>query len=214
MGGIKNTQSCVVRCICVPEWSQTHSNLSLSDNHSYQLKVGRLQLRPGYTPNHFRLLHRSPHIILFVRIVSCWLGNMGRRAGTEQNGILIRNNNPDRPRCSLNVLIVHRRRHEGRSRGKSVNKRNLISDQRTQSGAALAARIMRSHQQHFITRGIAKQRAPAPSLFPSHFHFLWFAHRRPRPIALPQPRQILSVLGGEKCWLTAQRQAYLAAWAP
>lgn len=50
---------------------------------------------------------------------------------------------------------------------------------------------------HFITRGIAKQHAPAPSLFPSHFHFLWLAHRRPHPNMPPQPRQILPVLQGK-----------------
>lgn len=68
----------------------------------------------------------------------------------EQNGILIRNNNLDRPRCSLNVLTVHGRRHEGRSRGKKCQQTqpNLRPENAERS----------------------RPRSPRPALTPAAFH--------------------------------------------
>lgn len=128
------------------------------------------------------------------------------------NGVLIINNEPATPSCcflttagkALRQLI-----------GERVNKCDLICDQRKhtckwaktkqkrtslaplRNAPAPAALQHKALVWHFITREIAKQRAPAPSLFPSHFHFLWFAQHRPHPNMPPQPRQILCVLWGK-----------------
>lgn len=164
------------------------------------------KLKKTNKKNNRRLTSLSLLVCLYCVVLTV---SSGKISWHGTNGVLIINNTPDTQAAML-VLSCPYCAGRKELRGKRANKSNLISEikethLKTKRAAVApwcntltpAALQNKALLWHFITRGITKQRAPAPSLFPSHFHFLWFAHHRPRSNMPPQPSQILSVLRGK-----------------
>lgn len=150
------------------------------------------------------------------------------------NGVLIINNEPDGQTATLFLDYPYcaGKKAWRQLMGKGVNKCNLISDQRNtpangpkenKKGQPSLPRVIYSHQQHCSIKlcyGISSREELQNSVhqlrrsFLPHFHFLWFCPPPPPSKHAPTAKADTVCSPGKKCWLTAQRQAYLAAWAP
>lgn len=158
-----------------------------------------------------RRLKSNQYIPDISLVMVSWQRATGDTSWVEQKRSLIKNNG----------LYCAVKEAQGSSRGTS-EQNNSISHQRPQthkesrrdqnrSGQLLC---VASSQQQRCDHKRNHKTAPAPTLSPSHFHFLWLArcriHSTPNP---PTPVKVEPACSGEggKCWLTSQRQACLSA---